>query len=169
MPVPLETPSQIDGFESRQKIPFMRVLMEPPSISLEFVTISVFKTPLMLTMFLGFIHNGNSRHFCPVFVEFNLTTSSRDDFRICSWSRWERAAESLSLIPPVIVPGMGDSSPVYLSSLASLTDRLSKSCTLHPQKKQPVYPPKQSHSPTPPSPHLQSKTSLLSSNINTPN
>ena len=99
MPVQIETPSQIDGFDSHQKIPFMRVLMETDSLSPELVIISVFKTLLMLTMFLGFVHNGNSRHFCIVFPGFNLTSSSRDDFRIRSWSRWKRAVESLSLIP----------------------------------------------------------------------
>jgi hypothetical protein len=39
---------------------------------MELVMISVFGTLLMLTMFLGFIHNGNSRHFCSVFPEFKL-------------------------------------------------------------------------------------------------
>jgi len=49
MPVEIETPSQIDGFDSHQKIPFMRVLMENDSLSLELVMISVFNTLLMLT------------------------------------------------------------------------------------------------------------------------
>ena len=70
MPVQIETPSQIDGFDSCQKRSFMRVLMEPPSISVKLVMTYVFNTLLMPTIFLGFVHNSNSRHFCIVLPEF---------------------------------------------------------------------------------------------------